>query len=32
AFAARFKWGDSAYFEALNSNDATLKKAVEAIN
>jgi len=32
AFAARFKWGDNAYFEALNSDDITLKKAVEAIN
>ncbi|MDF2430799.1 MAG: carboxyl-terminal processing protease [Mucilaginibacter sp.] len=32
AFGARFKWGDSAYFEALNSNDSTLEKAVEAIN
>ena len=32
AFAARFKWGDNAYFEALNSDDATLKKAVESIN
>ncbi len=28
AFAARFKWGDNAYFEALNSDDVTLKKAV----
>jgi carboxyl-terminal processing protease len=32
AFAARFKWGDNAYFEAVNQYDATLKKAVEAIN
>lgn len=32
AFAARFKWGDNAYFEALNANDATLKKAVEAVS
>ena len=32
AFAARFKWGDNAYFEALNSDDITLKKAVEAVN
>ncbi len=30
AYAARFKWGNDAYFEALNSEDATLKKAVEA--
>lgn len=32
AFAARFKWGDNAYFEALNSDDATLKRAVESMN
>lgn len=32
AFAARFKWGDNAYFQALNSTDNTLKKAVWAIN
>jgi carboxyl-terminal processing protease len=32
AFAARFKWGNNAYFEAINSNDATLKKAIEAVN
>jgi carboxyl-terminal processing protease len=32
AFAARFKWGDNAFFEALNSDDVTLKKAVEAVN
>jgi carboxyl-terminal processing protease len=32
AFAARFKWGDNAFFEALNSNDVTLKKAVETVN
>ncbi len=31
AFAARFKWGDNAYFEALNSDDISLKKAVEAL-
>ncbi len=31
ATAARFKWGDNAYFEVLNSDDATLKKAIEAI-
>ncbi len=29
AFAARFKWGDNAYFETLNSDDTTLKKAIE---
>jgi len=32
AFAARFKWGDNAYFEVVNNDDLTLKKAVEAIN
>jgi carboxyl-terminal processing protease len=32
AFAGRFKWGDNAYFETINSNDMTFKKAVEAIN
>lgn len=32
AFAARFKWGDTAYFQVLNSNDTTLKKAIAAIN
>jgi carboxyl-terminal processing protease len=32
AYAARFKWGDDAYFEALNNDDVTLKKALEAIN
>jgi carboxyl-terminal processing protease len=32
AFAARYKWGDNAYYEVLNSDDTTLKKAVEAIN
>jgi carboxyl-terminal processing protease len=32
AFAARYKWGDNAYFEVLNSNDNTLKKAIAAIN
>lgn len=32
AFAARFRWGDDAYFEAVNADDITLKKAVEAIN
>jgi carboxyl-terminal processing protease len=31
ASAARFKWGDNAYFETLNSDDNTLAKAVEAI-
>lgn len=32
AFAARFKWGDSAYYQALNREDETLKKAISAIN
>jgi len=31
AFAARFKWGDNAYFEAINADDATLKKAIAAV-
>ena len=31
AYAARFKWGDNAYFEAINSDDVTLKRAVAAI-
>jgi carboxyl-terminal processing protease len=31
AFAARFKWGDNAYFEALNWDDVTLEKAVAAV-
>ena len=32
AFAARFKWGDNSYYEVMNNNDPTLKKAIEAIN
>ncbi|MGZ3822224.1 MAG: S41 family peptidase [Mucilaginibacter sp.] len=32
AFAARYKWGDTAYFQVLNTNDNTLKKAISAIN
>ncbi len=32
AFAARYKWGDNAYFEVLNSSDNTLRKAIAAIN
>lgn len=32
ANAARFKWGDTAYFEVMNSNDVTLAKAVAAVN
>ena len=31
-YAARYKWGDSAYFEVLNSDDTTLKKAIASIN
>ncbi|MES2428059.1 MAG: S41 family peptidase [Bacteroidota bacterium] len=31
AFAARFKWGDVAYYKVINANDAVVKKAVEAI-
>jgi len=32
SFAARFKWGDNAYFRSLNSTDEALKKAIAAIN
>jgi carboxyl-terminal processing protease len=32
AVAARYQWGDSAYFEVLNSDDNTLQKAITAIN
>lgn len=32
AFAARFKWGDNAYFEVLNQDDDGIKKALTAIN
>ncbi|HVW97830.1 MAG TPA: S41 family peptidase [Mucilaginibacter sp.] len=32
ARAARFKWGANAYFEAINTDDTTLKKAIEAVN
>jgi carboxyl-terminal processing protease len=31
ALAARFKWGDNAYYEVINENDVALKKAVAAI-
>ena len=31
AMAARYKWGDNAYFEVINSNDDALKKAVAAV-
>jgi len=32
AIAARFKWGDNAYFEAINQDDITLKKAIDSLN
>jgi carboxyl-terminal processing protease len=32
AFAARFKWGDNAYFEVINHDDEGIKKALTAIN
>jgi carboxyl-terminal processing protease len=32
AFAARYKWGDTAYYQVLNSNDNALRKAIAAIN
>ncbi len=32
AYAARFKWGDNAYFKVMNTGDATLKKAIESLN
>jgi carboxyl-terminal processing protease len=31
AYAARFKWGDEAYFETVNNEDIGFRKAVEAI-
>jgi len=31
ASAARFKWGDNAYFEAINIGDETLSKAIKAV-
>ncbi|MCD8740655.1 S41 family peptidase [Mucilaginibacter roseus] len=31
AYAARFKWGDSAYFQAVNKDDNTFNKAFTAI-
>ncbi|WP_426670050.1 S41 family peptidase [Mucilaginibacter sp. McL0603] len=31
AFAARYKWGDTAYFQVMNTNDPALKKAITAI-
>lgn len=32
AYAARYKWGDTAYYQTLNSDDNTLKQAMAAIN
>lgn len=32
AAAARFKWGDNAYYRSLNADDVVLKKAVESLN
>jgi len=32
ASAARFKWGDNAYFEAINASDETLLKAIKAVD
>jgi carboxyl-terminal processing protease len=31
SFAARFMWGDNAYFQALNAEDPVLKKGIESI-
>jgi len=31
AYAARFKWGDEAYFETVNNDDIAFKKAVAAV-
>jgi carboxyl-terminal processing protease len=32
ALAARFKWGDDAYFKTINRDDETLRKAVGVVN
>lgn len=32
AYAARFKWGDDAYFKTINADDPTIKKAIDAVN
>ncbi|GAA4095281.1 S41 family peptidase [Mucilaginibacter panaciglaebae] len=32
AYAARFKWGDDAYFKVINADDPAIKKAIEAVN
>ncbi|GAA4335678.1 S41 family peptidase [Mucilaginibacter gynuensis] len=31
AYAARFKWGDTYYFQAININDATLNQAIASV-
>ena len=31
AYTARFKWGEEAYFKAINANDPVLKKGIEAV-
>jgi carboxyl-terminal processing protease len=31
SFAARFKWGDDAYFKCLNADDPVLKKGIAAV-
>ena len=31
AFSARYKWGDTAYYQAINNDDSALKKAIAAI-
>jgi carboxyl-terminal processing protease len=32
AYAARFKWGDEAFFQTVNNDDAGFKKAVATLN
>jgi len=32
AYAARFKWGNEAYYRTINADDPAIKKAVEAVN
>jgi carboxyl-terminal processing protease len=32
AYAARFKWGDDAYYKTINADDPAIKKAIEAVN
>jgi carboxyl-terminal processing protease len=32
AYAARFKWGDEAYFESVNNEDTGFKKAVKSLS